>query len=81
MNFDINQTLESIIALYDSGGNPNVVMQNMVSQNPNIKQLGTQFTNMKQGRSNSEFYLQLARQAGVSEKNIQGLCRMLNIKQ
>lgn len=78
---DINQQLERIIALYDSGGNPNTIMQQMFQRNPQINQLNTQVSNMKQGMSNSEFYMQLARQAGVNEKNLQGLARMMGVKQ
>ena len=80
-NGDINQIIEKIITLHDSGGNPQAMMQSMLSKNPNIQQMGTQFNNMKQGRSNAEMYLQLAKQAGLSEKNIQGLSRILGIKQ
>lgn len=81
MGNDINQQLERIIALYDSGGNPNVIMQQMLQRNPQINQLNTQVSNMKQGMSNSEFYMQLARQAGVNEKNLQGLARMMGVRQ
>ena len=77
---DINQQLERIIALYDSGGNPNTIMQQMFQRNPQINQLTTQVGNMKQGMSNSQFYMQLARQAGVNEKNLQGLARMMGVK-
>ena len=77
---DINQTIERIIALHDSGGDPNKMMQSMISKHPNIQQMGIQFNNIKQGRSNNEFYLQMARQAGVSEQNIKGLSRILGIK-
>lgn len=79
-NNNINVLLEQIISLYDSGGDPNRMMQNMLSQNPNIQQFSTQINNMKQGRSNNEFYLQIARQSGVSQKNIEGISRILGIK-
>lgn len=79
-NNNINATLERIIALYDSGGDPNKMMQSMFGNNPNIGNFATQFNNMRQGRSNREFLLQLAKQNGVSEQNIQGLQRILGAK-
>lgn len=77
---DINQTLEQIIRFYDSGGNPQQVMQNMMQQNPQMNQIQTQMRNMAQGRSPKDFILQMAKQNGVSEQNLQGLARILGAK-
>ena len=77
---DINQTLEQIIRFYDSGGNPQQVMQTMMQQNPQMNQMQTQMRNMAQGRSPQEFILQMAKQNGVSEQNLQGLARILGAK-
>lgn len=77
---DLNTTLERIIALYDSGGDPKNVMQSMMQQNSHMSQMQTQLQNMSQGRNPREFLLQLARQNGVSEKNLQGLSRILGGK-
>lgn len=77
---DINQTFERIIALYDSGGDPNKMMQTMYGQNPNLNQMATQYRNMTQGRNTTEVLLQLAKQNGLSDKNIEGLKRILNSK-
>lgn len=79
-NNDINQTIENIVALYDNGGNPQQVMQNMMEGNNQVSQMKTQLQNMAQGRSPQEFLMQLARQNGVSEKNLQGLARILGAK-
>lgn len=76
-NNDINQSIENIIALYERGGNPQQVMQTMMNRNSQIGQMQNQLQNMAQGRSPKEFLLQLARQNGVSEKNLQGLSRIL----
>ncbi len=80
MGNDINQTIENIVALYDSGGNPQQVMQTMMQKNNQVSQMKTQLQNMAQGRNPNEFLLQLARQNGVSEKNLQGLARILGAK-
>lgn len=77
---DLNALIAQIIALHDSGGNPSQMMNAIMNKNPNINQLGTQLNNMSQGMSKSEFYLQLARQNGLSEQNIQGLSRILGGK-
>lgn len=79
-NNNINQTIENIIALYERGGNPQQIMQNMMNKNSQIGQFQTQLQNMAQGRTPQEFLMQLARQNGVSEKNLQGLARILGGK-
>lgn len=76
---DINQTLERIIALYDSGGDPNKIMQSMYQQHPNISQMNIQYQNMAQGRSTTEVLMQLAKQGGVNQKNLEGLARILGV--
>ena len=77
---DLNKQIEQIIALHDSGGDTNKVMQAMFQRTPAMNQLGTQYQNMAQGRNPKEFLLQLAKQGGVSEQNIQGLARILGVK-
>ena len=74
---NINQAIENIIALYERGGNPQQVMQTMMQRNTQVGQMQTQLQNMAQGRSPKEFLMQLARQNGVSEKNLQGISRIL----
>ena len=77
---DINQMIEGIIALHDGGGNPSQIMRTMYGKNPNINQMATQYKNMTQGRNTTEVLLQLAKQSGVSEQNLQGLARILGAK-
>lgn len=76
---DLNQIIERIIWLHDNGGNPQQMMQQMVMGN-NINQMATQFNNMRQGMNNTQFIMQLAKQNGVNEKNLQGLARILGAK-
>lgn len=80
MTQDINQLFERIIALYDSNGDPNQLINNLIQTNPNINKFGTQFNNMTQGQSRPQAYMQMARQLGLNEKNLAGLSRMLGIK-
>lgn len=77
---DINQTIESIIALHDSGGNPSQMMQMMINRNPNISQMGNQYQTAIKGKNTTDVLLQLAKQGGVSEQNLQGLARILGAK-
>jgi hypothetical protein len=77
---DINKIFEQIISLYDSGGNPSQMMASMVQANPNINQFSTQFNNMTKGMTRNDAYMQIAKQLGLNEKNIQGLARMLGVK-
>ena len=76
----LNETLQQIIALHDSGGNPSQLMQTMFSGNSNVNQMKTQLQNMAQGKNMNEFIIQLAKQNGVSEQNIQGIMRIFGKK-
>lgn len=80
MGNNINQVIEQIIDLYDKGGNPGAMMQHMIQQKPQINQMQTQLQNMAQGRTPKDFIMQIARQNGVSEKNLEGLERILGQK-
>ena len=84
-NGDINQRVEAILNLANSGSNPQTVMQQMMSRgfNANNQQLNTaynQMKNMANGRSMSEFYIQMLKQNGLNDKNAEGLSRLLGIK-
>ena len=84
-NGDINQRVEAILNLANSGSNPQAVMQQMMSRgfNANNQQLNTaynQMKNMANGRSMSEFYIQMLKQNGLNDKNAEGLSRLLGIK-
>ena len=66
--------------MYDKGANPKQFMQSMMQQTPQMGQMQSQLQNMAQGRNPNEFLIQLAKQNGVSEKNLQGLSRILSGK-
>lgn len=77
MNGDINQTIQGIISLKNSGRNPQAIMQMIMQQNPQYQQMLTRLQNMAQGKNPKDFIMQLARQNGVNEQNLQELARML----
>ena len=80
MNNNINQMIENVINFYNSGGNPNEFMRSIIRNNTNINMFNTQLKNMAQGKNMTEFLLQLAKQNGVNEKNLEGLARILGAK-
>lgn len=75
---DINNMLQQIIQFYNSGRNPQELMQRFMPNN--LEQMKQKMQNMAQGRSPAEFIMQLARQNGASEQNLQGLAQILGVK-
>ena len=76
--YDVNQALQSIFQMRNAGRNPQQIMQMLMQRNPQYSQMLTQIRNMSQGRSTKEFVMQLARQNGVNEQNLQMLNQMFN---
>ena len=60
---DINQTIQGL-------------MQMLMQRNPRYQQMLTQLKNMANGRNPQEFIMQLAKQNGVNEQNMQSLQNM-----
>lgn len=79
-NSSMSNNLQQVIDLYNSGGNPQQLMANILQQNPQIQQAMLQLQNMAQGRSMPEFLMQLARQNGVNDNQIQQIRKMLGGK-
>ena len=75
---DINSRLEQIISFYKSGRNPQELMGRFMPNN--LEQMKQKMQNRAQGRSPAEFIMQLARQNGASEQNLQGLAQILGVK-
>ena len=79
---DINQIIQELTMFYNSGKNPQQLMQT-VTQNSGmgqINQMKAQIQNMAQGRSPQEFILQVAKQNGATDENLQNLARILGAK-
>lgn len=74
--YDVNQALQNIIAMKNSGKNPQAILQMLMQQNPQAQQMLTQLQNMSKGKNPREFFSQLARQSGVSEQNMAQLMQM-----
>ena len=74
---NINQTLQNILNMANSGKNPNQVMQMLIQRNPQVNQMITQLKNMAGNRSMPEFIEQYARQNGVDQKIITQLTQIM----
>lgn len=74
--YDVNQALQNLIAMKNSGKNPQMILQMIMQQNPQVGQLMTQFRNMSNGRAPKDFVMQMARQSGLSEQNISAIQQM-----
>ena len=74
--YDVNQALQNIIAMKNSGKNPQAILQMLMQQNPQVSQLMTQFRNMSNGQNPRDFITQMARQQGWSEQNISAIQQM-----
>ena len=73
MNNDINSRIQAIIQLKQKGFTPQSAMQMLMQRNPNYQIAMQQLQNMAQGRDMKSFVMQLARQNGVSEENLQAI--------
>ena len=74
----VNQALQGLFQMRNAGRNPQQIMQMLIQRNPQYSQMLTQIRNMSQGRSTKEFVMQLARQNGVNDQNLQMLSQMFN---
>lgn len=75
--YDVNLAIQSIMQMRQSGKNPQMIMQMLVNQNPQMQQRLAILQNMAKGKNPQEFISQLARQKGVSEQNLQRILQMM----
>ena len=73
MNNDINSRIQAIMQLKQKGFTPQSAMQMLMQRNPNYQIAMQRLTNMAQGRNMKDFVMQLARQNGVSQENLQAI--------
>lgn len=77
MNNDINSLIQAIMQLKQKGFTPQSAMQMLMQRNPNYQIAMQQLQNMTQGRDMKSFVMQLARQNGVNEQNLQAIQGLL----
>jgi hypothetical protein len=73
MNQNINSNIQQIMALKNQGMTPQAVTQMLMQRNPNYQFAMQRLKNMSQGRDMKQFVLQLAKQNGVNEENLQSI--------
>lgn len=73
MNNDINARIQAIMQLKQKGLTPQSAMQMLMQRNPNYKLAMQRLNNMAQGRNMKDFVMQLARQNGVNQENLQAI--------
>lgn len=78
MNNQLNQTLQNIMLAKRQGRSPQQMLQQMLQQNPQLRQTFVQMQNMAQGRSPREFITQLAKQNGADDIALQTLSQMFD---
>lgn len=76
MQNNINSVIEGILTLKKQGKTPQAVMQILLQRNPQYKIMLERLQNMSQGKNPQEFVMQLARQRGVSEQNLQAISQL-----
>lgn len=62
--------VNQFMTMVNGGVNPMALAQQMLQNNPNAKQVMTQFQNMANGRSPRDLAMQLAKQNGVDMKQL-----------
>jgi len=77
-NPQLNQTLQYIAMAKKQGKNPQMIMNAMLQQNPQMQQQLTQLKNMANGRNPKEFIMQMAMQNGVEASTIEIINQILN---
>lgn len=75
-----NNPFANMLNLLNGGGNPQQIVQMMMSKNPNFNTMMQQVQNMANGRSPKDFAMQLVRQNGLDEKQAMELAKKLGAK-
>lgn len=73
----INQNIDAIINMANSNRNPQQIMQMIMQNNPQFRQMMEQVKNMAQGRTPQEFIGQIAKQNGVDQNRIDQLMKII----
>lgn len=77
---NLNNAIDTLIGFYNSGRNPRDIINMLIQQNPQVRQMMVQVQNMAQGRTPQEFITQLAKQNGLEQSKIDQLMQMVNHK-
>lgn len=78
INNQLNSVLQNIAMAKKQGKNPQMLMNMMLQNNPQMQQTLTQLQNMANGRNPKEFIMQIAKQNGIDEVAIGLINEILN---
>lgn len=76
----MNNNIFNIINMIRTAKNSEQMLQNAVNQNPQIANIISQVQNSTSGASPQQVAMQMARQKGISEKEIMDMYNFLNGK-
>lgn len=79
MNNLLNQKAEMLISLYEQGFSQQAIINQMFGNLGQVQQGLKQLNNMANGKNINEFYLQILKQNGLTEKNLQGIRKILGV--
>lgn len=75
----MQQIINAFMNAKASGGNPQILAQQLIMNNPQAKQALEQMKNMAGGLSPREFAFQYAKQNGVSEQDLLNFARQFGL--
>lgn len=76
----MNNNIFNIINMIRMAKNPEQIMQSAINQNPQMANIISQVKNSTQGANPQQVAMQMARQKGISEKEIMDMYNFLNGK-
>lgn len=76
-NNNFNAFLNNLSTFKSQGKNPQMIMQTMLQQNPQLQQTLVQLKNMANGRNPQEFFTQLAKQNGLSQDTLNNIMNLI----
>ena len=72
-----NNLIQQVISFMNSGGNPQIMVQQMMRQNPQMQNVLMQIKNMIGDRSPKDFAMQVAKQKGIDPEEIEKLSKRM----
>lgn len=76
----INPMLSKMLSMISSGGNPQQIIQQFMTSNPNAQQAINQYKNMAGDANPRDFAIQLAKQNGMSEQELMQIANKFGLK-
>ena len=75
-----NNPINTMLQFLNSGGNPRSLAQQMLQQNPQIKQTMEQLYNTSNGQNPKDIAMQLAKQRGIDPTQIMQIANKMGLK-